>query len=163
MGKTRTGATVPVCAKCKSFDVRFDAYAGFNPEKQRYEHISEHDNPVCEACSGECSTEWIPFGGETKKRWKAWREGGPSKPPTVWRLEVTINATMYVKAGTAEDAVRMAREQDETSIELSDWHLAYGVPFSSEGYNSPALPDISLSPAMTLVVAEDITAEDAEE
>ena len=154
---------VPVCSECNSFDVRFDAYAGFNPETGGYEHISDHGNPVCEDCGGECKADWVPFIGKMVADWNKWRAGGPSIPvPNVWRLEVDIHATMYVRADTAEEAKIKALKHDNTGIELRmPATVLDGVQFCGLPYDDKNLPDVSLSPAMTLAIAEDVEPEDA--
>lgn len=44
-----------VCSHCGSTDVRKDADAIWNVEKQEWELVAVYDNTTCEDCGGECS------------------------------------------------------------------------------------------------------------
>ncbi|MFA7219037.1 MAG: hypothetical protein WC119_00730 [Synergistaceae bacterium] len=44
-----------ICSKCGSADVRKDADAIWNIEKQEWELVVVYDNSTCEDCGGECS------------------------------------------------------------------------------------------------------------
>ena len=66
----------------------------------------------------------------------------------VYQVEVTIHATAYIKANTPEEAIAKAKELEDRSPEILD---ADGdVPISGARYDDPDLPDVSLSPAMTI-------------
>jgi hypothetical protein len=74
----------------------------------------------------------------------------------VFRIEVTIQATAYVKAEDAEQAQTLLAEHDGDTMELSrrDVPLNDELWISGRQYDDPELPAISLSPAMTLRVVE---------
>lgn len=74
----------------------------------------------------------------------------------VYRIEVAIQATAYVKAEDAEQAQTMMAELDGETFELSrrDMVLTEQLSVSGRQYDDPELPAISLSPAMTLRVVE---------
>ena len=48
-----------VCSKCGSDDVRRDADACWNAERQEWELCAVYDNATCEKCKGETSLEEI--------------------------------------------------------------------------------------------------------
>lgn len=53
----------PICRTCKSDDVRADAYAEWNVEKQEWEISATFDKgAVCETCGGETRLEWVNVG-----------------------------------------------------------------------------------------------------
>lgn len=55
---------VPICADCGSREVRRDAYAVWNAEKQDWELHSVYDEWLCdgfEGCGNACGVEWVPF------------------------------------------------------------------------------------------------------
>ena len=53
----------PICRTCKSDDVRADAYAAWNVEKQEWEISATFDKgAVCEDCGEETRLEWIKVG-----------------------------------------------------------------------------------------------------
>jgi hypothetical protein len=83
----------------------------------------------------------------------------------VYRIEVVVHATAYVKAASEVDAVKKLRRLDQTGFELTnrDMQLTDNLWVSGRRYNDPALPVISLSPAMTFRVPSDAEAEDANE
>ena len=67
--------SVPVCPDCNSFDVRFDAYAEYDPVYKDYSLSGQPDfgNIVCETC-GEHNDEanWIE---STPEQWEnRWEE-----------------------------------------------------------------------------------------
>lgn len=69
---------------------------------------------------------------------------------TVYSVPITIYATAYVKADSEEAALANARELKNWSIEVDPQGLFCGLAF-----DNPALPDMSLSPAMTIADVED--------
>jgi hypothetical protein len=75
---------------------------------------------------------------------------------SVYRVEVTIQATAYVRAEDAEQAQTMIAGLDGETFELSrrDMVLTEELSISGRQYDDPELPTISLSPAMTLRVVE---------
>lgn len=63
----------------------------------------------------------------------------------LFRADVVIYGTAYVKAETAEEARRIARERlSNQGLELNDTEFVSGLRF-----DDPNLPDVSLSPAAT--------------
>lgn len=83
----------------------------------------------------------------------------------VFRIEVTLQATAYVQADTEEAACVIMRKLDQETLELSrrDQQLSEELWISGRHYDDPALPAISLSPAMTLDVPADCDAEDVDD
>lgn len=59
-------------------------------------------------------------------------------------MDITVCATVYVKAESAKQAMRDIRALKGTGLELA------GTMISGEAFASPTLPQISLSPAMTV-------------
>jgi hypothetical protein len=50
----------PVCSECGSDDIKTDAYAIWDAEKQDWVLDTAFEKPsVCEKCGGECSLEWV--------------------------------------------------------------------------------------------------------
>lgn len=83
----------------------------------------------------------------------------------VYRIEIVVGATAYVRADSAEDASAMLAALDGDGIELSrrDMVVSDQVSISGRQYDDPELPAISLSPAMTLHTLDDTgAARDAE-
>ena len=67
----------------------------------------------------------------------------------IYSIAVTIYATAYVRAGTPEEAEVKAANLENLALEVED--RASEVPISGLQLSDPALPDISLSPAMTVI------------
>lgn len=64
----------------------------------------------------------------------------------LFEIDVTVYGTAYVRAESADDAVRMAHSRlHERGIEVMDSELISGKQF-----DDPDLPEVSLSPAMTI-------------
>ena len=83
-------------------------------------------------------------------QWKdiAWEMPKPTEPtePTLFRVPVTIAATAYVKAHTEDEAVSKALDVlGEADLTVSGDNL-----ISGKSFDSPDLPEVSLSPAMTV-------------
>jgi hypothetical protein len=74
----------------------------------------------------------------------------------IYRIEVAIQATAYVRAEDAEQAQSLMAALDGETFELSrrDLQLTDELAVSGRQYDDPELPRISLSPAMTLRVEE---------
>jgi hypothetical protein len=74
----------------------------------------------------------------------------------VYRIEVTIQATAYVRAEDANQAQTLMGALDGETFELSrrDMQLTDELSISGRQYDDPELPRVSLSPAMTLRVVE---------
>lgn len=79
----------------------------------------------------------------------------------VYRIDMMICATAYIKATSAAEAERKAKALAGKSpdVLVTDSFLARaatnidhmgGVPISGLQYSNPRLPDVSFSPAMTI-------------
>lgn len=79
----------------------------------------------------------------------------------VYRIEVKVAATMYVKASSEKEAKRFAEDFDCTSVQIGENETL--VPVSSKMFDDPDLPIVSLSPAGTLYVGKMKTVTVAEE
>lgn len=66
----------------------------------------------------------------------------------VYRVDMLVCATAYIKATSEAEALKMARALDGQCPAILD--SGGDVAVSGLNYNDPALPDISLSPAMTI-------------
>ena len=62
----------------------------------------------------------------------------------VYSADVKVWATLYVVASSAKEARRMMREQ------IGGYLGAEGEQFFGDGFDSPDMPDVSFSPAMTV-------------
>ena len=82
----------------------------------------------------------------------------------VYRIEVDIKATAYVRADSPAEAQAMLLAHDGHGIEFAsrDQPISEEMWISGRQYDDPDLPALSLSPAMTLRVPVGIEAEDAE-
>lgn len=69
----------------------------------------------------------------------------------VFSVEVKIYATAYIKARSAKQALEIARGLEQEALHVE------GEMISSETFDSPELPDISLSPVMTIHGPDDGT------
>ena len=74
----------------------------------------------------------------------------------IYRVEVRVEATAYVRADSAEQAQAGMLALDGETFELSrrDVQLTDQLWVSGRQYDDPELPVISLSPAMTLRVVD---------
>jgi len=83
----------------------------------------------------------------------------------VFRIEVAIMATAYVKADDEESARRRLLELDGETFEHAsrDQQLTDDLWISGRQYDDPDLPDVALSPAMTLRVPSDSDAENVDD
>lgn len=66
----------------------------------------------------------------------------------VYSVDVRIVGTVYVKANSRNQAIGKVRGFKLSGIEVSDGQG--DIPISGAMFDSPELPDISLSPAMTI-------------
>lgn len=66
----------------------------------------------------------------------------------VYSVELLICATAYVKANSKEEAMRKVRKLAGQSPRIED--SGGDVPISGFQYADPRLPEVSLSPAMTI-------------
>ncbi|TIW53855.1 MAG: hypothetical protein E5V54_24140 [Mesorhizobium sp.] len=67
----------------------------------------------------------------------------------LYSIELKICATAYIKAGNADEALTMAKDLVGDGIELREDEYAE-LPISGKRYDDEDLPDVSLSPAMTI-------------
>lgn len=67
----------------------------------------------------------------------------------VYRVEVQIAATAYLKAKNKKEATKWAEALKGTTIEVKT--TAGDIETSELQFDDPELPDTSLSPAMTIV------------
>lgn len=66
----------------------------------------------------------------------------------LWSIDIKICATAYIKAETEEEAMKIANDLKNNGLELDEQDGE--TPISCKQYSDPDLPDVSLSPAMTL-------------
>ncbi len=66
----------------------------------------------------------------------------------LYRCDVQIAGTAYIRADTVQEATRMAKRLKDRSPQIED--SDGDVPISGLAYDNPDLPDLSLSPAMTI-------------
>lgn len=67
----------------------------------------------------------------------------------LYRIEVPLTATAYVKAASGEEAMRKLREELAHGAEIEVAELYADIPVSDAPLDDPCLPEISLSPSMT--------------
>jgi hypothetical protein len=67
----------------------------------------------------------------------------------IYSIAVTVYATAYVRAASPEEAKAKAAALENLALEVED--VASEVPTSGLKLNDPALPEVSLSPAMTVI------------
>ena len=67
----------------------------------------------------------------------------------IYSVDIRIWATTYVRAKSQAEAFRIARGLTGTSIELRD-DPHTNIPICGCEFDNPDLPDISLSPIITL-------------
>lgn len=67
----------------------------------------------------------------------------------LYTIELKICATAYIKAGNADEALTMAKDLVGDGIELTPDEYAE-LPISGKRFDDEDLPEISLSPAMTI-------------
>jgi hypothetical protein len=79
----------------------------------------------------------------------------------VYRIEVKVAATMYVKAICELQARKLAAQCDVSEVRFSEHDTQIEV--SGRMFDDPALPQISISPVGTLYVGKMKTVELAEE
>jgi hypothetical protein len=80
----------------------------------------------------------------------------------VWNLDLKVYATAYVTADTAEEALAKLRKHfqmaDGTPLETLDLEVGEGeaqdFEISGTSFDDPDLPEICLSPAMTVYAPE---------
>jgi hypothetical protein len=70
----------------------------------------------------------------------------------LYRVEVQIGATAYIKAKDVKEATKKAKTLKDNAIYVETAHDGdvSDVEISGLQFDNPDLPDISLSPAMTI-------------
>jgi hypothetical protein len=71
----------------------------------------------------------------------------------VYSIDVRVYATAYIKANSAEEALEIAKGLKDSALEVDD--AGSDVEISGAMLDDPDLPDVSLSPAMTVVGPDD--------
>jgi hypothetical protein len=71
---------------------------------------------------------------------------------SIYSITVTVFATAYIRAGSADEAKAKAFALENHVLEIED--AGSEVAISGLKLNDPELPDISLSPAMTVIGPE---------
>lgn len=74
-------------------------------------------------------------------------------PLNLYKFDIEICATAYIKAPSAEAATVMALGLKNQALELFEQDGE--IPISGRRFDNPALPTISLSPAMTIIGLND--------
>ncbi|TPJ51772.1 MULTISPECIES: hypothetical protein [unclassified Mesorhizobium] len=67
----------------------------------------------------------------------------------LYSIELKIAATAYIKAVDEEQALAAAMDMVGNGIELSE-DLCAGIPITGRRFDDEDLPEVSLSPAMTI-------------
>lgn len=67
----------------------------------------------------------------------------------VYSVEIKICGTVYVKARSEAEAIEEVRKLDGAGIELAE-DDGLELPITGKNYDDPDLPDVSMSPAMTV-------------
>jgi hypothetical protein len=67
----------------------------------------------------------------------------------LYSITVTIYATAHIRAASAEEAKAKALALENLTLEVED--AGSEVPITGCPFDDPALPEISLSPAMTVI------------
>ena len=68
----------------------------------------------------------------------------------VYRIDVVIYGSLYVCAGDETQATIRANAQQNLVLEVADTGKSE-VPISGRRFDDPALPEVSFSPAMTVI------------
>lgn len=69
---------------------------------------------------------------------------------SIYRVDVVVYASLYVRADDADQARARASGLENLVLEVADTGRSE-VPICGLRYDDPALPDVSLSPAMTVI------------
>lgn len=67
----------------------------------------------------------------------------------VYSIDIRVAATVYIKAGTRAEALAKAKGLHGDCLNLEDGTQS-DVEISGRRYDDPDLPEVSLSPVMTL-------------
>lgn len=70
----------------------------------------------------------------------------------IFQTEIMICATAYVQAATAEEAHAKLAAYHLTGAEVADGEIGEGISVCGSPFNSDELPEVSLSPAMTIYI-----------
>lgn len=70
MSKKKAKLVRPICSVCGSEEVRRDAYAAWDVEKQEWVLLTVFDTVDCEQCGGACSVVYVPAGAASKAKKK---------------------------------------------------------------------------------------------
>jgi len=70
----------------------------------------------------------------------------------IYGIDIKIYATAYIRADNEKQAAKRAASLNNTVLEILD--AGPEVAISGRSFADPALPDLSLSPAMTIVGPE---------
>lgn len=68
----------------------------------------------------------------------------------LYSVNVQICATAYIKADNAESALAIAKSLEGKTPAIPLYWTEGEVPIDGKEFDNPSLPDISLSPAMTI-------------
>jgi hypothetical protein len=66
----------------------------------------------------------------------------------IYRIDMMVAATAYIRANSEDEALQLARAMRDDTLEVAD--AGSEVPISGARFDDPDLPDVSLSPAMTV-------------
>ena len=67
----------------------------------------------------------------------------------LYSVDIPIVATAYIKAASSEEALSKAQKLRNLSLELSE-DPNQEIPICGKPFDDPDLPEVSLSPAMTI-------------
>lgn len=76
----------------------------------------------------------------------------------IYRIDMRLCATAYIRATSEEDAAKKAKALKDLSpaiLSPDGRHHMADVPISGLDFDDPKLPDVSFSPAMTIVDVEE--------
>lgn len=68
----------------------------------------------------------------------------------LYSIDVMIYATAYIRADNKAEALAIARNMKDAALHLPDEIDCGDVPISGLDYGNDELPDLSLSPEMTI-------------
>lgn len=69
---------------------------------------------------------------------------------STYSIPVTIYATVYVKAQSKDEAIALARKIENACIEVREGFVTDALEVSGRDFDDAELPNVSLSPAMTI-------------
>ena len=71
----------------------------------------------------------------------------------IYSIDIKIYATAYIRADNEKQAAERAASLENLILQVRD--VGSEVAISGRDFTDPALPDLSISPAMTIVGPED--------